>query len=250
MARMHDGGMCRRTIGGTGSGRAGAGAESRRGASLLQQLQPAERLHHRGGDDRDRDGVLRRLQQSRSSSTRASRATASTRSRRSWPRAGRGTTRAPGSPSSCARASSGTTASRSPPRTCSAPGTRSRARTPTRSATARARALVEQPEGGDDQRRFRGDLRARPAAGLVPGAARLQPVAGLSLPRVGQGHAHQADRHGPVQVRRVRVQHGRSSSPRTPSTGSRAGPISTASSSASSATARPASSPSAPTSST
>ena len=51
-------------IGGLAGVAPGAGAEIRRHPALLQQLQPAERLHHRGGDDRDRHGVLGRLQQS------------------------------------------------------------------------------------------------------------------------------------------------------------------------------------------
>ena len=69
-----------------------------------------------------------------------------------------------------------------------------------------AHDLVAQPEGGDRQRRPRGDLPPQPAAGLVPVAVRHRLHPGLSLPRVGGGHAHQADRHGAVQVRRVQEQ--------------------------------------------
>ena len=52
---------------------------------------------------------------------------------------------------------------------------------------------------------LRGHLRPQPAAALVPLAVRLGLHAGLSLPRVDQGHAHQPDRHRAVQVRRVQA---------------------------------------------
>ena len=44
------------------------------------------------------------------------------------------------------------------------------------------------------------------AAAVAAGAARLRLHAGLSLPRLARRHAHQADRHRPVQVRRVQGQ--------------------------------------------
>ena len=66
--------------------------------------------------------------------------------------------------------------------------------------------LVAQPQGGDRQRRPRGDVPPRPAAGLVRGAVRHRLQPGLSLPRVGGRHAHQADRHRAFQVRRVQEQ--------------------------------------------
>ena len=68
-----------------------------------------------------------------------------------------------------------------------------------------ARHLVAQPQGGDGQRRPRGHLRPQPAATLVRVAVRLGLHPGLSLPCVDQGHAHQSDRHGAVQVRRVQA---------------------------------------------
>ena len=113
-----------------------------------------------------------------------------------------------------------------------------------------AQDLVAQPEGGDGQRRPRGDLPSRPAAALVPVAVRHRLHPGLSLPRVGGRHAHQADRHRPLQVRRVQEQRVRSSSCATPTTGARAIPTSTPSTGASSPTARRACSPSSPASST
>ncbi len=110
--------------------------------------------------------------------------------------------------------------------------------------------LVAQSEGGDRQRRPRGDLPARSPAGVVPVAVRHRLQPGLSLPRVGGGHAHQADRHRPLQVRRVQEQRTPSRWCATPTTGRRATPTSTASIGASSPTARRGRWPSSPASST
>ena len=64
-----------------------------------------------------------------------------------------------------------------------------------------------QPQGRDDQRRPRGDLRARPAAALVPVHAR-RAATRRSIPATCRRprHALQADRHRPVQGRRVQAQ--------------------------------------------
>ena len=69
-----------------------------------------------------------------------------------------------------------------------------------------AQDLVAQPEGGDRQRRPRGDVPPRPAASVLRRAVRHRLQPGLSLPRVGGRHAHQADRHRSLQVRRVQEQ--------------------------------------------
>ena len=61
-------------------------------------------------------------------------------------------------------------------------------------------------------------------------AARLRLLAGLSVPCRRRADAHQADRHRPVQVRRVQAERVHQAGARTRTTGSRAGPISTASS--------------------
>jgi peptide/nickel transport system substrate-binding protein len=50
------------------------------------------------------------------------------------------------------------------------------------------------------------DLQAEAAATGLHLAARLRLLAGLPLPRGAEGHAHQADRHRPVQVRRVQAE--------------------------------------------
>ena len=136
----------------------------------------------------------------------ASRSTRPTPSCPTSPRAGPGTTARPSSPSSCARASSGTTASRSRPRTCSAPGTSCTGKD-TDDFRKNPRAiwwhnLKEVTVNGDHEVTF---ILNRPqpsflalfASGYTPG---------LSLPRVDQGHAHQADRHRALQVRRVQAQ--------------------------------------------
>ena len=68
-----------------------------------------------------------------------------------------------------------------------------------------ARHLVAQPQGGHRQRRPGGHLRPQPAAALVPLPVRLGLHAGLPLPCLHQGHAHQPDRHGALQVRRVQA---------------------------------------------
>ena len=66
-----------------------------------------------------------------------------------------------------------------------------------------ARHLVSQPEGRHGQRRPRGDVRPREAAAVDPDDAGVGLYADLSLPCLDPGHAHQADRHRAVQVRRV-----------------------------------------------
>ena len=71
-----------------------------------------------------------------------------------------------------------------------------------------AQDLVSEPGKGHDQRRPRGHLPPEAAAAGIPVAARRGLVAGLSLPCAGQGHAHQADRHRPVQICRVPPQRG------------------------------------------
>ena len=57
--------------------------------------------------------------------------------------------------------------------------------------------------------------------------ARRRLLAGLFLPRAGPRHALQADRHRPVQGRRVQAQRIDQAGARIPTTGRRAGPIST-----------------------
>ena len=67
-----------------------------------------------------------------------------------------------------------------------------------------------------DQRRLRSVVQPEAAAAGAAGAARLRLYADLSLPRVAGRNAHQADRHRPVQVRRVQGQRIRSSSSANP----------------------------------
>ena len=62
--------------------------------------------------------------------------------------------------------------------------------------------LKEVTVNGDSEATF---VLKRPQA-AVPDAARLRLFAGLSLPRLAARHAHQADRHRPLQVRRVQGQ--------------------------------------------
>ena len=113
-----------------------------------------------------------------------------------------------------------------------------------------AQVLVRPGQRRHDQRRLRGVVQSEAAAAGAAVAARLRLYADLSLPRLAGGDAHQADRHRPVQIRRVQGQRDRSSSRATPTTSRRACPISTASNSPSSRTARPRSSASSPASST
>ena len=68
--------------------------------------------------------------------------------------------------------------------------------------------------------------------------ARRRLLAGLFLPRARPRDALQADRHRPVQVRRVQAQRVDQAGARTPTTGRRASPISTRSSGRSCPTAR------------
>ena len=69
-----------------------------------------------------------------------------------------------------------------------------------------AKVLVRSGQRRDRQRRFRSVVRTEAAAAGVAVAARLRLHAGLSLPRLAGRHAHQADRHRPVQIRRVQGQ--------------------------------------------
>ena len=69
-----------------------------------------------------------------------------------------------------------------------------------------AQDLVHQPEGRHDQRRQRSDLRLGPTAAVVPVDPRRGLFAGLFLPCGRPRHALQADRHGPVQGRRLQAQ--------------------------------------------
>ena len=68
-----------------------------------------------------------------------------------------------------------------------------------------ARHLVAQPEGSHGQRRLRGDVHSQSTATLVLVAVRFGLHAGLPLPRLDQGYAHQSDRHRALQVRRVQA---------------------------------------------
>ena len=69
-----------------------------------------------------------------------------------------------------------------------------------------AQILVPKPEVGHRRRRLPRSAFTEPAAALVPRAARLGLVAGLSVPCPGEGHAYASDRHRTVQIRRVQAQ--------------------------------------------
>ena len=69
-----------------------------------------------------------------------------------------------------------------------------------------AQILVRRGRRRHDERRLRGRVQPEAAAAGAAGAARLRLYAGLSLPCFARRHAHQADRHRPVQVRRVQGQ--------------------------------------------
>ena len=113
-----------------------------------------------------------------------------------------------------------------------------------------AQVLVRPGQRRDDQRRLRGLVQSEAAAAGAVVAARLRLYADLSLPCLAGRHAHQPDRHRPVQVRRVQGQRIDQARRRTRTTSRRACPISTASNSPSSRTARPRSWASSPASST
>ncbi len=68
-----------------------------------------------------------------------------------------------------------------------------------------ARHLVAQPEGSHGQRRLRGDVQSQSTASLVLIAVRFGLHAGLPVPRLDQGYAHQSDRHRALQVRGVQA---------------------------------------------
>src|SRR6266545_46829 len=69
-----------------------------------------------------------------------------------------------------------------------------------------AQGLVQQSQGRHRRVRHRGDLRAGTAAALVPVDAGRRLLAGLRLPCQRPRHALQADRHRPVQGRRLQAQ--------------------------------------------
>ena len=113
-----------------------------------------------------------------------------------------------------------------------------------------AQGLVHQPQGRDDQRRQRGDLRPRPAAALVPVDARRRLFAGLFLPRAAAATCAPS-RSAPARSRSSSSSAtNRSSWCAIPTTGRRAGPISTPSTGRSCPTAARACWASSPASST
>ena len=75
-------------------------------------------------------------------------------------------------------------------------------------AAQSARGLVQQRREGDGRQRLRRHLPSQGAAALAAGAAGVGLHADLSLPRPVGRHAPQADRHRPVQARRVQDERG------------------------------------------
>src|SRR5215831_16691643 len=69
-----------------------------------------------------------------------------------------------------------------------------------------ARHLVRAPNRSHPQWRFRGHIGTVTAATLVARHAGLRLQRHISMPRLGTRHAHQADRHRTLQVRRVQEQ--------------------------------------------
>jgi hypothetical protein len=69
-----------------------------------------------------------------------------------------------------------------------------------------AQILVPEPCGGDDRRRFRGQLPSEAAAAVVHRAAGVGLVAGLPVPRDATRDAAASDRHGPFQIRRIQAE--------------------------------------------
>ena len=113
-----------------------------------------------------------------------------------------------------------------------------------------AQILVQQPRGGDHERRLRGHLPPEAAAARAARAAGLRLVADLSLPCRAARHAQPSDRHRPVQIRRVQAERGDPGDQKSGLLERRAGPISTASNGRSSETCRRATWRSSPASST
>ena len=109
-----------------------------------------------------------------------------------------------------------------------------------------APGLVSQRGCDRDQGRPRGRLPAQGAAALLPGAAGVGLLAGLPLPRLAEGHARQAGRHGTLQGPRVQARRGRDAGAQSRLLEEGPAPCSTASSTAPSTTARPACWPSWP----
>ena len=97
-----------------------------------------------------------------------------------------------------------------------------------------AQVLVRRGRRRHRQRRLRGRVQPEAAAAGAAGDARLRLYADLSLPRLARRHAHQADRHRPVQVRRVQAERIDQARQAIRTTGRRACRISTASSTPSS----------------
>src|SRR5688572_9750323 len=69
-----------------------------------------------------------------------------------------------------------------------------------------AQGMVPQRRGDQDQWRLRGHLPPEAAAALPDRAARLGPVAGLSVPPLDGADAPAPDRHWTLQVRRVQAE--------------------------------------------
>ena len=68
-----------------------------------------------------------------------------------------------------------------------------------------AQGVVLETPGRQHQRRVRGNLRTERAAAQPAGAAGERFFGGVSLPRSASDHAHQANRHRPLQVCRIQT---------------------------------------------
>src|SRR5215472_9970084 len=73
-------------------------------------------------------------------------------------------------------------------------------------AAQSAQGVVPQPRRGRAERRLRGDVQAGATATRVHRAARLRLHSSLSMPRVTEPDAAEADRYGTLQVRRVQAE--------------------------------------------
>src|SRR5215469_2312891 len=69
-----------------------------------------------------------------------------------------------------------------------------------------AQGLVPQPRGGDHKRRFRGRLPSEATAAVIHRPARFRLFAGVSVSRLGAGHAQPSGRHRPLQICRVQAE--------------------------------------------
>ena len=174
-------------------------------AANLQQHQPAERVAPRGYDDRRRHAVHRGLQQPRALRSHQT----AQQLRHDHPGAGdelgmgrdedEAHIQAP-----LRRQVARRQAVHGQGRAVHvSPAQRQGARLP---APQSARHLVRAPDGGDVQRRPRGDVQPVAAAAVAARHARLGLHGRLPMPRLGTRHARQADRHGALQVRRVQEQ--------------------------------------------